>query len=152
MLLPAHRIGPRIHRLDQLIVQAINRGFEAMDLTSTQSHILRYLSENEDKVIYPRDIEKRFGLTHPTVSGVLQRLEAKQYVVCSPDPDDRRYKRVALTERARRQQQSICLFFSELEQSLVRGMTPDEVQTFIRLLELASENLTQSLHKEESNV
>ena len=149
---PSHYIGPRLRKLDQLITQIINRAFGAMDLTTTQSHILRYLSENEGSVIYPKDIEKRFGLTHPTVSGVLQRLEAKQYIVCSPDPDDRRYKRVALTDRARRQQQSICLFFSELEQSLVRGMTPDEVQTFIRLLELASENLTQSLHKEESNI
>ena len=145
-------IGPRIRRLDHLIVQAINRGFEAMDLTSTQSHILRYLSENEDRVVYPRDIERRFGLTHPTVSGVLQRLEAKQYIVCSADPNDRRCKRVALTDGARQYLQDIFRFFSALEQTITRGMTDDEVHTFLRLLEQASENLTQSLHKEESNV
>ncbi len=145
-------IGPRIRRLDHLIVQAINRGFEAMDLTSTQSHILRYLSENEDHVVYPRDIERRFGLTHPTVSGVLQRLEAKQYIVCTADPNDHRCKRVALTDEARRYLQDIFRFFSALEQTITRGMTGDEVHIFLRLLEQASENLTQSFEKEDSNV
>ena len=123
-----------------------------MDLTSTQSHILRYLSENEDKVIYPKDIERRFGLTHPTVSGVLQRLEAKQYIVCSADPDDRRCKRVSLTDEARQYLQEIARFFSSLEQTITRGMTDDEVRLLQRLLEQASENLTQSFCKEESNV
>lgn len=149
---PTSHLGPRLRRLDHLIVQAINRHFEAMDLTSTQSHILRYLSENEDKVIYPKDIERRFGLTHPTVSGVLQRLEAKQYIVCSADPDDRRCKRVSLTDEARQYLQEIARFFSSLEQTITRGMTDDEVRLLQRLLEQASENLTQSFYKEESNV
>ncbi len=149
---PSYYIGPRLRRLDQLITQSVNHMFATMDLTSAQSHILRYLSENKDRVVYPKDIERRFGLTHPTVSGVLQRLEAKQFIVCTPDPNDRRYKRIALTERARQQQQDICRYFTELEQVLIRGMEPDEVQTFLRLIELSTQNLQQCLDKEESNV
>lgn len=149
---PSYHIAPRLRRLDQLIIQAVNHVFGAMGLTSAQSQVLRYLSENENRVVYPKDIERRFGLTHPTVSGVLQRLEAKQFIVCTPDPDDRRYKRVALTDRARQQQQIICRHFMELEQILVRGMEPDEVQTFVRLIELSTENLQQFFDKEESNL
>lgn len=149
---PTSYIGPRLHQLDQLITQVVNHLFSQMELTSTQSHILHYLGENEGSVIYPKDIEKRFGLTHPTVSGVLQRLEAKQYIVCTPDPKDRRYKRVALSDRARQHQQQICHYLGELEQTLVRGMSADELQTYLHLLEISAANLRQFIDKEEFNV
>lgn len=144
-------IGPHVRRLDHLIVQSINRGFEALDLTSTQSHVLRYLSEHEDRVVYPRDIERRFGLTHPTVSGVLQRLEAKQLICCTADPDDRRCKRVTLTDEARQYLQEISRFFSTLEQVILRGMSDEEVRMFYCLLDRSSNNLIEFMGKEDFN-
>ena len=73
----SQNLGPRLRHLSNRITQYMDQQFLALDLTSTQSFILHHLVLHEGEQIYPKDIEKRFHLTHPTVSGVLQRLEAK---------------------------------------------------------------------------
>ena len=90
----------RFRLLDQAGKQRVDQQFQEMELTAMQSYVLRYLHDRAGEVVYPKDIEQRFHLTHPTVSGLLARLEAKGFIVCTPDPDDRRCKRVLDTEKA----------------------------------------------------
>ena len=78
---PRH-LGHRVRILSQAIRQAIDRKLCDLDLTGQQSFIIRYLSERQGEVVYPKDIERRFNLTHPTVSGLLQRLESKGFLSC----------------------------------------------------------------------
>ena len=73
-------IGQQMRIAHQAIHQHIDRKLASMDLTGIQSFVLRYLSEHSGEVVYPRDIEKQFHLTHPTVSGILQRLESKDFL------------------------------------------------------------------------
>ena len=144
MQVPRH-LGHRVRILSQAIRQAIDRKLLDLDLTAQQSFILRYLSERKDDVVYPKDIEKRFNLTHPTVSGLLQRLECKGFLTCEPDPDDRRYKRVALSEKGTECQKEIWQHMQSLEKTMTAGMREDEVDTLMRLLDLAAQNLDVSL-------
>lgn len=135
------RIGPRVRLLSHSIRLAIDRNLTEMDLTGQQSFVLRYLSEHEDSVVYPKDIERRFRLTHPTVSGILQRLERKGYIICIPEPNDRRCKRITLTPVAREVQMDIWQHINDMEQTMTRGMRQDEIETLLRLLDLAAQNL-----------
>lgn len=135
------RIGPRVRLLSHSIRLAIDRNLTEMDLTGQQSFVLRYLSEHEDSVVYPKDIERRFRLTHPTVSGILQRLERKGYIICVPEPNDRRCKRITLTPVAREVQMDIWRHINDMEQTMTRGMRQDEIETLLRLLDLAAQNL-----------
>ena len=100
----------------------------------------------------PKDIEKRFHLTHPTVSGVLQRLEAKDFVVLEPDRDDRRCKRIRLTERARQCDAAVGQAFETLERVMCSGMSDEEQQTLLRLLDLAADNLHATQEMEVSDL
>ena len=147
---PRH-LGHRVRILSQAIRQAIDRKLCDLDLTGQQSFIIRYLSERQDQVVYPKDIEKRFHLTHPTVSGVLQRLEAKDFVVLEPDRADRRCKRIRLTDRARRCDAAVGQAFETLECVMCSGMSSEEQQTLRRLLDQAAENLctTQGMEVSE---
>ena len=70
---PKH-LGARVRVLSQNIKQAFDRKLTALGLTTQQSFVLRYLYEHSEEKVYPKDIEKRFDLTHPTVSGLIQRL------------------------------------------------------------------------------
>ena len=72
---PKH-LGARVRVLAQNIKQAFDRKLTALGLTTQQSFVLRYLYEHSEEKVYPKDIEKRFDLTHPTVSGLLARLVA----------------------------------------------------------------------------
>ena len=138
-------LGHRVRELSQAIRQAIDRKLLDLDLTGQQSFIIRYLSERQGEVVYPKDIEKRFNLTHPTVSGLLQRLESKGFLTCLPDPDDRRYKRIIPTEKAEECQKEIWQHIQSLELTMTAGMSEKEVDTFVHLLDLAAQNLDVSL-------
>ena len=141
-----NHLGHRIRILSQAIRQEIDRKLTDLDLTGQQSFILRFLSERQDQVVYPKDIERRFNLTHPTVSGLLQRLEAKGFLSCEPDPDDRRYKRVVLTERGQACQEEIYRHILSMEQAMTAGMSAADVETLARLLDRAAENLNVSMN------
>lgn len=82
---PRH-LGNRVRVLSQAIRQAIDRKLTDLDLTGQQSFILRYLSERKDEVVYPKDIEKRFNLTHPTVSGLCSGSSARAFSPASRTP------------------------------------------------------------------
>ena len=125
----------RFRFLDQAGKQRVDQQFQEMELTAMQSYILRYLHERRG--------EQRFRLTHPTVSGLLARLEAKGFITCTPDPDDRRCKRVEQTEKAGQCHRVICETFRALERETLRGFSPEEVQTLLALLDRAIENLSE---------
>ena len=147
----SQNLGPRLRYLNNRITQYMDQQFLALDLTSTQSFLLHHLSLHENEAMYPKDIEKRFHLTHPTVSGVLQRLEAKNFIVIEPDRDDRRCKRIRLTDRARRCDEAVGQAFETLERLMCSGMSEEEQQTLLRLLDLASANLRTTQETEVSH-
>lgn len=147
----SQNLGPRLRYLNNRITQYMDQQFLALDLTSTQSFILHHLSLHENEAMYPKDIEKRFHLTHPTVSGVLQRLEAKNFIVIEPDRADRRCKRIRLTDRARRCDEAVGQAFETLERLMCSGMSEEEQQTLLRLLDLASANLRTTQETEVSH-
>lgn len=137
----SQNLGPRLRFLNNRITQYMDQQFLALDLTSTQSFILHHLSLHENEAVYPKDIEKKLHLTHPTVSGVLQRLESKDFIVIEPDRGDRRCKRIRLTDRARRCDEAVGQAFDTLERVMCAGMSAEERQTLLRLLDLAANNL-----------
>ena len=136
---PKH-LGARVRVLSQNIKQAFDRKLTALGLTTQQSFVLRYLYAHSEEKVYPTDIEKRFDLTHPT----------KNFAVCEPDDDDHRCKRIRMTQKAETCQQEIFRHILSTERILTAGMSPEEVETFLRLLSLANDNLCAELQKEES--
>ena len=151
----SQNLGPRLRHLSNRITQYMDQQFLALDLTSTQSFILHQLVLHECEQIYPKDIEMRFHLTHPTVSGVLQRLEAKDFVVLEPDRDDRRCKRIHVSEKALTCDGQIHDYIEALEKQMVQDFTPEEQAQFSSLLDRAIQNLGgepgifHKLHKKE---
>ena len=139
----SQNLGPRLRHLSNRITQYMDQQFLALDLTSTQSFILHHLVLHEGEQIYPKDIEKRFHLTHPTVSGILQRLESKGFISILPDPDDRRCHRIALTDKGRLCQQDIQAHIDAMEQAMTSGMTDAEQAQLHDLLARLTDNLTE---------
>ena len=59
--------------------QSMTNALEAMELTSAQGRIMGFLAHRTQPPC-PKDIEEEFRLTHPTVSGLLSRLEKKEFI------------------------------------------------------------------------
>lgn len=120
--------------------QSITAALETMDLTAAQGHIIGYLSQQPQPPC-PRDIEKTFQLSHPTVSGLLSRLEQKGFIALCPDPADRRCKRIHLLPRGMECHETISQIICASEERMVRDFTPEEKEQFASFLNRTITNM-----------
>ncbi len=140
-MLPENAVGPRIKRISNALDRKRTLDMEDMELTSSQGFVLGYLTRHRDEAITPGDLGRHFGLSHPTVTGILQRLEAKGFLNYAEDPDDRRKKRICVTEKAWEIHQRVIRHFQETETLITGQMTEQEVLTLLTLLDRVIENI-----------
>ncbi len=122
--------------------QAMTDALAEMELTGAQGHIISYLSHCKEAPC-PRDIEKYFELSHPTVSGLLARLEKKGFIQLCTDADDRRCKRIYLLEKGQQCHAAIHRHIEHMEERIAAGFTEEEKQQLTTLLRRAIENLKE---------
>ena len=132
-------IGPRIRQLNTLLRRQVEASEEA--LPRAQQFTLGYLARHQDRVLYPKDLEDAFSLTHPTVSGILRRLEERGYVRLIPEERDRRRRRICLTDKALEREAVVQEAIVRTEPQVFRGFTQQERDVFFRLLSRAIENM-----------
>lgn len=120
--------------------QALNEALAQMELTSAQGRVMGYLALRGQPPC-AKDIEEEFHLSHPTVSGLLSRLEKKNFIVFRPDARDGRCKRIVISDKGLRCHERISNVIQENERRIVRGFSLEEQEQFTRLLTRAVENM-----------
>ena len=122
--------------------QAMTEALSSMDLTSAQGHLMGFLAHS-GKALCARDIEEAFHLSHPTVSGLLSRLEKKEFLELRPDPEDRRCKRIYLLPKGEECIEVMDRTILNNEERFVRGFTKEEKEQFTAYLTRAIRNMGQ---------
>lgn len=112
----------------------------SMDLTAAQSQILSFIDHRAEPPC-ARDIEEAFQLTHPTVSGILSRLEQKEFVEMRPDPQDRRCKRIYVLPKGQQLHESMHKTINATEEQMMQNFTEEEKEQFAAFLQRAIDNL-----------
>ena len=110
-------------------------------LTEIEGVLIGYLCHNKKQEIYQKDLESEFGITRSTASRVLRLMEQKGLVERQSVPQDARLKKLVLTERSRRLVQEMCQTGMTIDTRLLRGFSPDEVQTLYGFLDRMFRNL-----------
>ncbi len=126
----------------------MTNALEKMELTAAQGQIMGYLSHRQTPAC-PRDVEEAFRLSHPTVSGLLRRLEKKGFIAFFPDEHDRRIKRIRILPKGRQCSETMHRTILDIEQSIVKGFTEAEKDQFVQLLSRAIDNMGGIPCKEE---
>ena len=142
--------GHYLRHLHSCADQIMSAAVTQMDLTPVQSRVVGYLAHRSEPPC-AKDVEEEFQLSHPTVSGILSRLEKKAFVEFRPDPADRRCKRIYVLEKGWEHIGQIRRIINENEDRIVDGFTEEEKQQFADFLERAIRNMGGSPchHKEE---
>jgi len=120
--------------------QSMTSALETMELTAAQGHIMAFLAHREAPPC-PRDIESEFQLSHPTVSGILSRLEQKGFIQLRTDPEDRRCKRIYVLEKGWECHELMHQTIQNNEKRIVEGFSPEEQELFGQLLQRAITNM-----------
>ena len=146
--------GRMFRSLDCALGHTMDQALSSMDLTFSQGHIMGYLSHCETPPC-AKDIEDRFHLSHPTVSGLLARLEKKEFIALRPDPEDRRRKLVYILPKGQQCNKTMAAVIRRGDERLLAGFSEEEEAQFRQYLQRAMQNLSPEfeaeLKKEESH-
>ena len=147
------RYGYLIRVLENCMGQAMNNALASMDLTAAQGHIMGFVTHRKTPPC-AKDIEEAFQLSHPTVSGILSRLEQKGFIEMRPDEFDRRCKRIYVLQKGMELDETMHQTIRNTEEALVQSFTEEEKAQFAALLQRAIDNLgghpCKRKHKEET--
>ena len=151
-----YHYGRMIRILHWCTDQSMTAELEKMELTAAQGHIMGFLAHRKEPPC-PRDIENEFHLSHPTVSGLLSRLEQKDFVELRTDENDRRIKRIYILPKGTECHQRMHRVITDNEAKILEGFTPEEQEQFAVFLNRAIRNMGGSpfqkkqTNKEEEN-
>lgn len=135
--------GFYIKRISDYIESDANRALEQYGITFSQARVLTFLLKSQGKVVIQKDIEEYLELKHPTVIGILQRMEAKGIIVSEVDPQDKRQKIITLTALAFELEKRITDHVEDAEQRMAEGMTQEELDTIKMLLHKVYKNINK---------
>lgn len=133
--------GRLIGKLGNAINTQVNREVGQYNLTSSQVDVLNYLIHRQGQETNQRDLERQLGISNPTVTGIVQRLEAKGLIRREQSETTRSAKRLILTERALELSDIMIRGTDNLERELVKGVSDEELETFTDVLHRMLKNL-----------
>lgn len=95
-------------------------------VTPSQYKVLKLVARSPEHTVRQVDVEKRFSMTNPTVTGLVRNLESKGLIQRVPNPDDARSKVIDLTERGNAMKDEILHAGDELEAEFTRNLSDEE--------------------------
>lgn len=128
------RIFQRIERLD--FQQAPLKG---LNLSMPQAALLRCIARNPGS--HAQEVAEAMGLTAPTVSVGLRKLEEDGWLRREPDPEDGRAMLHYLTDQAADVMLAIRKFRQQKAAEFLGALTRDERERLLSLLEKAFNRL-----------
>ena len=119
-------IGFIIKLINDSIVAQVNLFLKPYEVTLRQLRILGYLHDNKDKLVTQKELEEELQVSHPTVVGILQRLEKKGLIKTFLNPNKKTMKIVTLIEYEAELFKNINNEKEKFENKLLSGFTDDE--------------------------
>lgn len=137
--MPNRDVGYLIKSINDKLKVKADADLKRYELTFTQSRVFAYLQENGGQATQ-KEIETFLDVSHPTVVGIVSRMEQNGYVTCWKDKDNRN-KIVKLTQKAQSLGMDMEKHMQENEKHLLAPLTTEEAERLREMLLAIVENL-----------
>lgn len=117
------------------------------DVTGKNGWIIGFLAENQDREIFQKDIEQYFSIRRSTVSGIIQLMEKKGFIIRESVDYDARLKKLVLTDRAKELHANMMKDLEDNEIKLKHNISQEELATFFSVLEKIRSNIETESEK-----
>lgn len=111
-------------------------------LTSVQGRALHYIY-SVGGTTTQKSIESYLDVSHPTVVGILSRLEKNGFIEFSFDKTHSKSKIVSLTDKGRLFPDEMKSFFDDNDKKLFSGLSQKEMDELERMLKIIYKNVTK---------
>lgn len=135
------KIAIMIKQIHLLFNKSLNSRMSEYNITAAQANILVYLKCSGSREVNPMDIEKRFKLSKPTVTGLLKRLCEKGFIEVTKSERDRRHKQVILSEKGEKYLKTTGEELDYMDSMLCRGFSEEKLEEIAENLKKMLENL-----------
>ncbi len=126
--------GTLLKQIHDIMEKNANNVLREQDLTISQSGVLVLLDEKEGKTASFKELEKDFGVSQPTMVGILNRLVQKDLVEVLTDSEDKRIRKAHLTQKGADKCKEGYKHMNSAEEQLLKSLTNNEKKEFNRLL------------------
>ena len=114
-------------RIDNRLKSNADAGLGKHGLTFAQSRIIRFLAEHGGQTTQ-KEIEDYAHVSHPTIVGIVTRMEQSGFLSTCTDPSDKRNKVVRLTDKAKDINLEIRRSIDNGERAMLRSFSEEEVE------------------------
>ncbi|WP_319825130.1 MarR family winged helix-turn-helix transcriptional regulator [Thalassovita sp.] len=137
------RVGLIFQHVARLRARLFDQKLAPHGLTSAQVYALNYLVREDG--LTQVELARRLNIGTVAVSGLIDRLEAAQWVVRRPDVRDRRSNRVWLTPAAEKMKKVLADAALAVNEAAMAGFTQAEVDQLLTLMHRMRQNLLATL-------
>lgn len=121
-------------------------------LTGARGWIIGYLASHDGKPVYQRDIETRFGIRRSTATVMLQLMEKNGMITRASDANDKRLKRLLLTDAARELLAELDRERYEFELLCKRDLSEEELAVFFTVADKIAANIKENDNTTEEHI
>lgn len=143
------RIGFFAHDVSRLRRTLFDQEMKPLGITRSQWWALAQLSmgqaESGGEGLLQTELARRLGVGKVTVGGLIDRLEAGGFLQRRPDASDRRAKRILITEKGSAALAEIRTMATDINLSILDGITPEETAQALSVLDRMKGNLRRML-------
>lgn len=135
-------IGELVKHLHKMFEQAINENMSSVNLTRSQMDVLVYTYfKNKNGIeVNQVDIERDLNLKNPTVTGLISRLEKKEYVKREKSSKGSNYKSIVVTENGKAIIENGKQITDKVEKEIFSVLTNEEKKELTRLIQKVIDN------------
>ena len=119
-----------------------NANMQSLGITGVQSRVMHYiLVKCVEGPVFQRDVERAFGLSRSTATGILQLMEKNGLILRESVHNAARLKSLVPTEKAAHLDAQIGESLRRTEQRLTRGLSSAQLTLFLQTAAHMSANL-----------
>ncbi len=127
--------------IHEVFANMFNRQLREDDMTFSQLMVISILWERRDQKVTQKDISEALHIKHPTTIGLLKRLEEKEMVKIVVDPENMKYRNIAITEKGEKFIEMNKERRNKMNAILVDGMNEQEIEMLRTLLDRVIDNM-----------
>lgn len=129
--------GALIKKVHDELGKKANALLRQQDLTLSQMNVLMELEAASEHQLTLKELEGLLHVAQSTAAGIVVRLEQKGFVESLADENDRRVKKVSITPTGLECCKNAASDVQSIEAQLLSGLTEEEKDLFLALLEKA---------------